>query len=441
MADVKAGKTLKASAAALSLLICAALGAVLYWSLDNTLKADKLFAAGDYEAAKQFYLRAKNEKRAADCDEMVLENRYLDARRILQNGDHERARVMLMDLGDYKDCRNLLLTCDMMRADELVGAGELEEARALLLTLGDYPGCEKKCHELDEPLYRMATARAIDFALEDACRIWTELGDYRDSAILAGRAARMTELISDPLRVPVTDSTHRLDYLEAGIRERVYSSDDAYFVIPEETNRETRFFLYFPGGRDEELYVDYFFSYLMNPAPNTLAVFLRHNGLPKTTGMCAAAVDLLEQVSADCGVFPHDVLIAGSSLGAYPAMHASLALRRDYSVRVPCLLVLDAGNDWKETDLLLSREECLELAACGTDLYLFESPWVGMDRPGIEMLVNTGNLVTLVGCVYDEHAQITFDALRLGVIDWALGDRTRPYTLDRYSFTRFEPEE
>ena len=57
---MKAEKKLKAGAAILALLVCAALGAVLYRSLDNNLKADKLFAAGDYEAAKLFYQWAKN---------------------------------------------------------------------------------------------------------------------------------------------------------------------------------------------------------------------------------------------------------------------------------------------------------------------------------------------------------------------------------------------
>ena len=104
-------------------------------------------------------------------------------------------------------------------------------------------------------------------------------------------------------------------------------------------------------------------------------------------------------------------------------------------VPVPCVLSLDAGDDWK-SPYTLSRSQCHETAEGGTEFYLFESPWVGMDRAAIRQMVETGNNVTLVGCTYDEHVRITLDAMGMGVLHWALGDRTKPCELDIYSFAR-----
>ena len=68
--------------------------------------------------------------------------------------------------------------------------------------------------------------------------------------------------------------------------------------------------------------------------------------------------------------------------------------------------------------------------------YLFESPWVGTDRAAIRLMVETGNNVILVGCSYDEHVRITLDAMGMGVLHWALGDRTKPCELDIYNFSK-----
>ena len=196
---------------------------------------------------------------------------------------------------------------------------------------------------------------------------------------------------------------------------------------------------YFPGGRDAQIYEDFLYYYIMNPAPNTIALFLYTNGLDYVEEKTKLAVDELDRTAAECGVFAHDVMICGSSLGAYPAMHAAIYCKEDFGITVPCVLSLDAGSDWQETEYTLSREECLKTAQLGTQFYLFESPLVGMDRAPIREMVLTGNDVTIVGCVYDQHERISFDALGMGVIDWALGDRSEPYMSDIYSFNRLAP--
>ena len=435
---MKAEKLLSALAVLLALAICAMLGVIVWLSLDNNLRADRLYAAGDYSSARVFYARAKNEKKVELCDEMILENRYLDARRVLQNGNYEMARVLLEELGDYKDSANLLKTCEAMEAAALAASGDVERALERYEALGDFPGSQRAVAEMAAALYDRAAELASAFEIDRACRIWEALGDFRDCPILLKRGEAIRQQLADPMRIRIDDPSHQV---LGDLCGRVYEWEDAYFVLPEEAGADTLFLLYYPGGLNEELYIEYFTAYLKSPAPDTVAVFLRKNGLPDTQRMAARAAELLDQAAADCGVFPREVMVVGSSLGVYPALHSLLVLQREFALSVPCCLALDAGNDWKETDLLLSRAQCRALAGLGTELYLFESPWVGMDRPAIRDLVNTGNRVWLVGCERDEHAQITFDAMSNGVIAWAQGDRTKPCPIPYYTISRFEPDE
>ena len=87
---------------------------------------------------------------------------------------------------------------------------------------------------------------------------------------------------------------------------------------------------------------------------------------------------------------------------------------------------------------MLSRSQCRTLAAAGTEFYLFESPWVGTDRPAIYTMVESGMNVVLVGCQYDEHVRITMDAMGMGILHWAVGDRTKDCGLDIYTFNKLK---
>ena len=147
------------------------------------------------------------------------------------------------------------------------------------------------------------------------------------------------------------------------------------------------------------------------------------------------ALRLLDEAAADCGVFPTKALAAGSSLGAYPALQFPLAAKRS-ALEVPCVLSLDAGNQWNEPQLVPTEAQCRELAALGTHLYLFQPTWVDTDYEPVARLVDAGCWVMLAGCLHAEHEQITYDAFELGVIDWALGDREDRCPGEIYSFRR-----
>ena len=54
----------------------------------------------------------------------------------------------------------------------------------------------------------------------------------------------------------------------------------------------------------------------------------------------------------------------------------------------------------------------------------------------VKLMVENGMDITMVGCYFDEHERMTYDAMGMGVLHWALGDRTKPCELDIYTFTR-----
>lgn len=401
-------------------------------------QAKAMAEAGEYAGAKALYDRIGDKDSAAYCEDLQQEATYQEGITLFLSGDRDGARQLFSALGSYKEAPALTAACDWQEALALDDWGKLTEAHHGLQALAAYPDCQDPQEQISRRLYRRAGELAAMFRLEEACEIWEELGSYEDSAPLLRRGQRALEWVSAPEEQRLLTEDKR--YL-SGRLENVYICEQAYIVVPENWDEETRFFIYYPGGRDEEMSVDYLLYYMMNPSPNTLAVFLRQNGLTHMRDKTCQAIELLEQAAAEGGVFVRELVAAGSSLGAYPAMHSVIYAHEKYGIRTDCVLSLDAGADWLEESLLLTEEECRKTAQLGTAFYLFESPWVGINRDGIRLMVNTGNQVTLVGCTFDDHVRISLDAMGMGVVDWAVGDRAQPCNPGIYSFTRLEPDD
>lgn len=400
-------------------------------------RADALVADGAYIQAGRLYTSIGDLANAARCDALQAEELYQDGISLLQAGDQEGAKKVLSLVSSYKDASALLAVCDWQEALSLGDTEKLLDIHHGLQILGTNADLQTALEQVSAALFRQAEILAEAFELEGACKIWEELGSYGNSALLLRRGQRALDWADAPEAQRLLMPANR--YLSEKLKN-VYVCDQAYIVVPEECGSETRFFLYFPGGRDEEMSVDYLLYYMMNPSPNTLAVFLRKNGLDHMRDKTCQAIDLMEQAAAECGVFVRDLVAAGSSLGAYPAMHSVIYAFEEYGIKTECVLSLDAGSDWMEAELLLNESECRKAEKIGTTFYLFESPWVGMNRDGIRLMVNTGNQVIVVGCTFDDHVRISLDAMGMGVVDWAVGDRSKPCNPEIYSFTRLEPE-
>ncbi len=420
----------------LLLMFGTVLGMRLYQRHERANRADRLFESGSFEAAREIYLELEDGESAARCAEMLRQQRYGEAVRLLDAGEYEHARELFLDLGDYEDSAALARDCVFRQAGALTAGGEPEKARELYLSLGDYPGAREAVSALTGALYDRALTLAGRGEYAGACELWRNLGDYRDCAPLLERGERALAQRRENFRVSLNNPQRRFDN---SFYPETYMTDEAYILFPTEPNENTRFFLYIPGGRSEEINADFLYCYLGNPAPNTLSVVLRRNDVPDMDGCCEKGLRILDEAAADCGLFVRDLVVAGSSLGAYPALQCPRVAARQ-GVKVTCVLSLDAGNRWSQADLVPSFEQCRALARTGTHFYLFQPTWVDMDYEPVRLLVNAGNLVTLAGCLREDHEQITYDVMNLGVIDWALGDRKDPCPGDIYSFQRLKPQ-
>ena len=411
----------------------AVLGVRLYQRQVRFDEAERLFEAGAYVEARELYLQLGDRSCADLCTDRLNDARYREAEQLLEAGDYSAAEVILSELDPYKDSTELLKDCAFLRAGDLAASGQPEKAREVYITLGNYPGVKEAQAELIPALYDRALALAQEGDLRQATTLWWVCNDYKDSAKLLKRADKALMQQADKKRVKLNDLSNRFGnpfYLET------YQTDEAYIVFPEEPDADTRFFLYFPGGRDTELYTEFLYYYLANPAPNTLAVFLRRNDLPDMEGCCRKGLRILDEAAADCGVFPAKVLAAGSSLGAYPALQSPRIAKREFCIDIECVLSLDAGKGWSEEALVPTTAQCKELAELQTQLYLFQRIWVDTSYEPIARMVNAGCWVMLAGCLHDEHEQISYDALGMGIIDWALTDRSKPCPGEIYSFRR-----
>ena len=417
------------------LMFAAVLGMRLAQRQERAIRADRLFEAGSFEAARELYLELEDADGAARCTEMLRALQYREAGERMAAGEFERAAELFRALGDYGDSAELARRCVFQSAEALAEGGEAERARERYLSLGDYPGVREALAALSPALYDRALELAEEGDYAGACELWREFGDYRDSAQLLKRGERALDRQADPYRMKLNDPLNRFD--NAWYPD-TYVTEEAYILFPAAPDRDTRFFLYIPGGRGEEIYSEFLYCYLQNPAPNTLSVILRNNDLPDMDKCCEKGLRILDEAAADCGLFMRELAAAGSSLGAYPALQVPRVADKQ-GVHVTCVLALDAGNQWSEDGLVPSFEQCRALAETGAHFYLFQPTWVDMDYEPIRLLVNTGNWVMLAGCLREDHEQITYDVMNLGVIAWALGDREGPCPGDIYSFRRLTP--
>ena len=104
-----------------------------------------------------------------------------------------------------------------------------------------------------------------------------------------------------------------------------------------------------------------------------------------------------------------------------------------------CVLALDAGGGWGY-EYRLQGEQFAETSKIGTEFYLFQSPGIGLNLPPIKEMVDNGLLITAVGCYFDEHERMTYDAMGMGVLHWAVGDRSEPCDMEIYTFKKLYAE-
>lgn len=396
-------------------------------------RAEELARAGKYMAAREWYARIGSRAKMDECELLDREARYIAARGDMGRGYYVRAGMAFRALGEYRDCESLAKECDYMKACYYADRGQYRLAFAAFERLGDYSDARARIEQTRELLYQDALTRTYSLRLDEAAELWSRLGDYKDGPSVAERCDRIRALLADEGREKLLRPEKKYGSYPP---VTMYSCDCGYIVLPEECDADTRFLLYYPGGWEQTISLDFVADYLLAPPENTIALLLYSNGVRDPEDMNRRAVAALEEAAAEKGVFVHELLVCGSSLGAYAAMQSVVNCYEELDMAVDCVLLLDAGLDWSVTELLPDEKDLALMAETGADIYLFEEPWVGMDKYPIRRMVENGNRVTLVACANEEHEAISHDALGKGVLGWALGDRESDYVSDDYRFVR-----
>lgn len=138
-------------------------------------KAGKLFAQGDYSAAKSIYYDIRDYE---DAYQRYLECRYQIAREYLLNGQYSEARWAFEDLGDYSDSRTQVKACCYEEAKYYFRQQDYDSAIDLFLQAGDYS-------DSTQQIFACYYAKGEEYArmqwYEDAAEMFVMAKDYSDS--------------------------------------------------------------------------------------------------------------------------------------------------------------------------------------------------------------------------------------------------------------------
>ncbi len=423
------------AAAVLALLIAAGLffGVRLHrerQEREALAAAEELFSAGDYEAAKEAFLLLGEDGRARDCDEAILRLRREAAEALLESGAYLDAKEAFLALGDTESAA----ACDLRRAADYAGQGRLAEAIALFDSLG----AAEQAEACRAALYDEALEATYACRMDEAVRLWTELGDYRDGPALRERCLSRILAMAEGTDEPVRYSEYAGTDLGAGI---LYYHRLGLVYVPKDAGPETVCMIFYPGGYDEALANSYLTEYVhAADPPNAIMLLCYANGYYDMAAKVEDSFRVLEQAALENNVFVHDLVLCGASNGAYTACQGAAQLYESLGLKTKTVMTFDAGMHWEVEDHVLSPGQCDSAAAAGTKFMLLEGGGVGMNKRAIELMVAHGVDVTVVECATAGHYGIIYDAIRYGMIDWALGKGPLPddpnysyHPLDRQS--------
>lgn len=403
-------------------------------SVRLSTEASRLLSQGEYEKSRDIFLKLGDDDMVTRCNELIEHRTYLDAKTLMSSGEYEAAKSLLTTVAGHLDASALITECDYLSACRLENEGEYLSALKLFDSLGNYSDCTERIDGVKEKIYTQAINLTSGCDFPRAHALFDTLGDYLDSETMSKRClARIA--MSDGSGRKIIDDANLFASFPAG---NLYIADIGYVYIPEKCGETTEFLIFFPGGRDIEEPRDYIFNCIETSSEDTVILFLYKNGLYDMTGKAEAALTTLKKAADECSLTLKAPLLCGTSMGAYPAMHAAAYYYENHDLTIPKVLCFDAGVDWEDTDLTLSAYECRLMAESGTEFWLFEQYGVGMNREGINLMASSGCNVMIIVCANQDHNSILCDALDCGMINWAFG-RRGPIVSDNYTYIRLDP--
>ena len=397
-------------------------------------QASRFISRGEFEKAREIYLKLDDSEMVRRCDELIEHRTYLKAKELIDSRDYVSAKELLITVQGHLDAAELITKCDYCIACSLQNEGDFLAALSLFEALGGYSDSTEKIAWLKEKLYTQAVELAYGGDFYRAKTVFDTLDDYLDCKTMSERClARIT--MADGSGKSIIDAENVFASFDMG---KLYIADVGYVFIPGRCDESTQFLIFFPGGKDIEEPRDYIFNCLETSSENTIILFLYKNGLNDMQGKAEAALNTLRKAAGECAVTLKAPLLCGTSMGAYPAMHAAAYYHENYALTVPKVLCFDAGADWDDTELTLSAYECALLAKTDTEFWLFEQQGVGMNRDGINLMAASGCRVTMMVCANQDHNAILYDALNCGMINWAFGRRGQIES-NNYTYITLDP--
>lgn len=381
-------------------------------------EASELYAAGDYAGAKSLYEKLGLSESAEDCDYQMDLLRLNDAKALLDAGEYDAAKADFKALGDFGDAAELVPECDYRKAAGLNEAGNYDDAAIILEGIRDYPPASELLCRMKEELYTEALAATYECRMDEAIMLWNKLGDYKDSQKLLKRCmSRVVNMASG-------DGEPATFYNRPGLklgRGVLYYHRIGLIYVPDECTPDTPFMIFYPGGYDSSLANAYMTEFIYGNPPDAVMLFCYTNGYYDMEAKIEDSYQVLEQAALENGLFIHDLVLCGASMGSYTAANAAAWLHDNYGIDAKYVLSFDAGMHWTVPNHVLTAEQCDSAAAAGTGFMLFEGDGVGMNKAAIQVMVLHGVDVTIVHCKAAGHYGIIYDAMDYGMIHWALG--------------------
>ncbi len=183
------------------------------WKETRYAEAMALYDAGEYQEAKEIFVELeyyqKSQRRVRMCEDAISSESYKHAKELYKAGEYTAAKEIFVSLGKYRDCRELAEKADEMIRQTALDeserlayeeglackkAGELEKARAAFINAGDHLDATDQLYAVivmiaQQDAYRRAEDSSAAGDDQSAYELYTELGDYEDSADKAARCA------------------------------------------------------------------------------------------------------------------------------------------------------------------------------------------------------------------------------------------------------------
>ena len=421
------------------IIFCLICGGLIWRRIAIYNRADGLFAAGDYAAAKAEFEKIGETERMAECDYAYTLSRLDRAQALMEEGKLEEAKAELVLLGDFENAPELLLECEYRRAKRLNGEGSYTDALAIAKRLGDHPEAAALLEETQEHIYRQGMQLAYECRIDEAMELLVKIPGYKDADALYKRC-------SDRIVHMLTGWSEPVNYAEYAGRDvgagTLYWHRLGLIYVPEECNAETTAMIFYPGGYDQSLANGYMEQYLYGyygELPNAIMLFCYSNGFYDMEAKIADAHAALEQAAMENNVFLHDIALIGASNGAYTAAHTAVWLYENQGIRAKYVMTLDAGQHWESFMPNLSPEDCDLAAEAGTAFFLVEGDGVGMNKLAIQTMVAHKMDVSIVHVRDYGHYSIIYDAMEQGLFSYVMGGGELPQN-DNYTYIKLNKD-